>query len=250
MEICIDRTTGNYLLNEQGVPMTPTEIERIIPRHLKPQQTKKERSKSKAEVYTPSWLCNEMNNQLDKEWFGRDNVFNTPQDKSWTTTPKIEFSTNWQDYVRLNVLEITCGEGAFLVSVYDTTTGATIEVPNRIGILDRKLRVVCEKTHSKVEWLKWAKEAYKHTYGYEYQADSLIICRKNLLQTFIDYYEYKFNSQPDKDEVATIIDIITWNVIQMDGLKYTIPHTDIYAKTKDWAKDEIIRFVDIVEASE
>ena len=35
-----------------------------------------ERTREKAEVFTPSWICNKMNNHCDAEWFGRENVFN------------------------------------------------------------------------------------------------------------------------------------------------------------------------------
>jgi len=31
---------------------------------------------NKAEVFTPSWVCNEQNNLIDEQWFGRKNVFN------------------------------------------------------------------------------------------------------------------------------------------------------------------------------
>ena len=34
------------------------------------------RSKEKAEVFTPSWVCNKQNNLVDNAWFGRENVFN------------------------------------------------------------------------------------------------------------------------------------------------------------------------------
>lgn len=66
-------------------------------------------------------------------------------------------------------LEITCGEAPYLISRYDTTTGETIPLEQRIGLLDRKLRVVSENTSTSGEWLEWAQEAYKSTYGYEWQ---------------------------------------------------------------------------------
>ena len=39
-------------------------------------------------------------------------------------------------------LEMTCGEAPYLVSLYDTTSGERIPTRQRIGLLDRKLRVV------------------------------------------------------------------------------------------------------------
>ena len=43
-------------------------------------------------------------------------------------------------------LEISCGEAPYLVSRYDTVMGETIPISQRIGLLDRKLRVVSENT--------------------------------------------------------------------------------------------------------
>ena len=34
------------------------------------------RTRKKAEVFTPVWLCNKMNNFLDEQWFEHKNVFN------------------------------------------------------------------------------------------------------------------------------------------------------------------------------
>jgi hypothetical protein len=39
-------------------------------------------------------------------------------------------------------MEISCGEAPYLVSRYDTVSGNIISVDDRIGLLDRKLRVV------------------------------------------------------------------------------------------------------------
>ena len=50
---------------------------RLQPRIEKTLEEQKSRTRSKAEVFTPVWLCNQMNNYADSEWFGRDNVFNT-----------------------------------------------------------------------------------------------------------------------------------------------------------------------------
>ena len=62
-------------------------------------------------------------------------------------------------YVDSKRLEITCGEAPFLTSRYDTTTGEVLVVNQRIGIIDRKLRVICENTDNEADWFKWAKRA-------------------------------------------------------------------------------------------
>lgn len=152
------------------------------------------RAKAKAEVFTPAWMCNKMLNSMEKERLGLEGAFNTENaDNTWTANPnKIPFTCpyNWQTYVSANSLEITCGEGPFVVSRYDAASGELINpLINRIGILDRKLRVVNENTTTNEEWLKWALQAYQSTYGYEYQGDNLLIARMNLLLTFVDYYK-------------------------------------------------------------
>ena len=170
----------------------------IRPRIEKSMEEQQERTKKKAEVFTPSWLCNEMNNYCDEEWFGKKDVFNIEcEDHTWIVNEnKIEFPNdrNWKDYVTSTRLEITCGEAPFLVSRYDSSTGELILPPlNRIGILDRKLRVVNENTTSEEEWKNWTEKAYQATYGYEYQGDNLLIARVNLLLTYFDYYKERFD---------------------------------------------------------
>ncbi len=199
----------------------------IKPRITKSKKEQKERIKKKGEVFTPSWICNEMASGFDG-WFGRQNVFNTPDGVTWhKTEEKITFpeGKTWQQYVRLRVLEITCGEAPFLASRYDTVTGDWIDVNSRVGMLDRKLRVINENVDSEDDWVKYAFEAYQSTYGFEWQGDSLLIARENLLFTFIDYFIDKFGIFPQKGYLLTLANILAWNIFQMDGLKYVIPYS-------------------------
>jgi len=144
----------------------------IMPRVLKSKTIQKTRSKDMAEVYTPSWVCNEQINLIDNAWFEKENLFNKKMiledgTITWKTNyKKIEFpkGKDWKDYIKNTVLEITCGEAPYLISRYDTTTGKYIPVKNRIGFLDRKLRVVNENIKTKKYWLKYAKLAYQSTY--------------------------------------------------------------------------------------
>ena len=48
----------------------------IRPRIEKNLEEQQLRTKKKAEVFTPAWLCNQMNNYLDEDWFGNKNIFN------------------------------------------------------------------------------------------------------------------------------------------------------------------------------
>ena len=199
----------------------------IRPRSVKSKDEQTKRSKDMAEVFTPSWVCNAQNILSDDAWFGKQGVFNaeSPEHTWKATTGKIEFpeGKTWKDYVRDTRLEITCGEAPYLVSRYDTVSGMPIELAERIGLLDRKLRVVSENTETTGEFLDWCQEAYKNTYGYEWQGDNLLLAREALLFTFLDYYRAKFGEEPLLKSIQYIAYIISWNVWQMDGLKFCPP---------------------------
>ena len=199
----------------------------IRPRSVKSKDEQTKRSKDMAEVFTPSWVCNAQNNLIDDAWFGRQGVFNHESpDHTWkATTGKIEFpeGKTWKDYVRDTRLEITCGEAPYLVSLYDTVSDMPIELSERIGLLDRKLSVVSENTETTGEFLDWCQEAYKNTYGFEWQGDNLLLAREALLFTFLDYYRAKFGEDPLLKSIQYIAYIISWNVWQMDGLKFCPP---------------------------
>lgn len=234
-----DKTTGENIVfatdsySEFGIapttPVTPTKLKLInlTTRTEKRLEDKKKRTKGKAEVFTPSWICNQMNSHIDEEWFGYKDVFtHETDDKTWISTPgKVAFpqGKTWKDYVKTTQLEITCGEAPFLVSRYDTTNGQAIDISNRIGLLDRKLRVINENTHDEKDWLKWVLEAYKSTYGYEYQGDNLVIARINLLMTFVENLQARWGRDATSAELSEIVDIICWNIWQMDGLTGTVP---------------------------
>lgn len=213
-EITINKITGMY-------------SDLIKPRSKKTKKEKKSRARNNAEVFTPSWICNEQNNLADEAWFKRKNIFNTSDNKSWVTNySKIEFKDNtWQDYVRSIRLEISCGEAPYLVSRYDTVTGKTIKIEDRIGLLDRKLRVISENNDEEEDWVKWSIVAVKSIYGFDWQGDNVLLARENLLYTFIDYYKNKFDKRPSLDTIKEIANIISWNIWQMDGIKYVIPNS-------------------------
>lgn len=217
---------------EYGSPILPElltgENGRIVmPRVLKARDTQRDRSRDMAEVFTPSWICNAQNNLIDEAWFGRKDAFNHEnEDHTWSPNPdKIAFpkGRTWRDYVREVRLEITCGEAPYLVSRYDAATGRPIALNERIGLLDRKLRVVSENTETPVEWTAWAQAAFQSAYAYEWQGDSLLIARENLLAAFTDAYRAKFGSEPQPALLLPVAHVVSWNVWQMDGLKGVVP---------------------------
>ena len=215
----------------------------IKPRIKKSKSEQSHRTKEKAEVFTPSWVCNNMNNLVDDDRLYKNAFNEESKNKKWVATKsKIKFTKKytWQDYVKENVLEITCGEAPYLVSRYDTVTGEILDIKDRIGLLDRKLRVINEnvKKTDNDEWYKWVLEAFKHTYGYESQGDSLLIARENLFYTFRDYYKYRYDEEPSNKELKEIVEVIVWNIWQMDGLKGVVP----YSCKKETVNKEITLF--------
>lgn len=204
----------------------------IRPRAMKSMEEQAYRVKDKAEVFTPSWVCNAQNNLVDAAWFGREGVFNTEAVLPngihvWYTTDKaIDFSTTgrtWQEYVRDTRMEITCGEAPYLASRYDTVTGRPIAVGDRIGLLDRKLRVVGENVEDKGEWVFWAKVALTACYGYEWQGDNLLLAREAMFFTVVDFFENKFGMSFPAKSLGGLAYIISWNLWQMDGLRCVVP---------------------------
>ena len=259
----------------------------IMPRVFKDKVLQQARSKEMAEVFTPSWVCNAQNNLIDNAWFGKENVFNLEEivdgKKTWKLNAnKVMFpdGKTWKNYVRDTRLEITCGEAPYLVSRYDTTTGEFIEIENRIGLLDRKLRVINENVNDTGKWLEAAQIAYKNIYAFEWQGDSLLLAREALLYTFIENYKHKLNALPSLEALKNIAEIISWNIWQMDGLKGVVPnsckeesveildffetrtkimkckgcetqniklHNGIYCNIMDWDIEKPIKFISLLE---
>ena len=257
----------------------------IKPRIEKSKQEQAIRIRQKAEVFTPSWVCNAQNNLIDNAWFEKENVFNKELEKSWETNKKTisfpkKLKKTWHDYVNDTRLEITCGEAPYLTSRYDTVTGIYIIVPERIGLLDRKLRIVYENTETKAEWIEWAKIAVQNIYGYDWQGDNVFLARENILISTAEHYEYKFNEKMPVDILKEFAEIISWNIRQMDGLKCVIPnscipinkgqlelfslvdnteecpgckkndihnHTGVYCKIMDWDINKPIKFVSLLK---
>ena len=194
----------------------------IRTRARKAAEQQSERTRRHAEVFTPFWICRKMNDHADELWFGSGEVFF----RKGKPTPAAVFpqKKSWRRYVDSRRLEITCGEAPYLVSRYDAETGEMIPIPERAGLLDRKLRVVGENAQDEVEWLEWAVRAFQATYGFEFQGDNVLIARVNLLMTFEEYLQNRWEREPSEAEWRKITNIITWNVWQMDGLSGTVPY--------------------------
>lgn len=256
----------------------------IKPRIQKSKQEQQNRIRLKAEVFTPSWICNIQNNLVDNAWFSGKQLFNIEIDGGWETlSNKINFSSfnkQWQEYVSTKRIEMACGEAPYITSRYDTVTGVFIPVDNRIGFLDRKLRVINENTECIEDWLKWAYIALTSVYGFEWQGDNILIARENTLFTIAEHFLHKFETKLEVQDLVGFAKVIAWNIWQMDGIKYVIPnscsveekkeetlfgsivtsvpcegcktgnklkHNGIFCTIKDWETRHTIRFVDLVK---
>lgn len=238
----------------------------IQPRAAKSLAEQRKRTKEKAEVFTPLKVVDQINKIVD------------------TSTPNKD---SWQAYVREPKLEITCGEAPFIVSRYSPTahSGKLISLDKRVGFLDKKLRTVSKYCDKKADWLFWAKEAFKASYGYEWQGDNVLLARENLLYSFIDYYQDKFHQRPTLKMQEDFAEVISWNIFQMDGLRYVVPmscyqeekvtsstlsifgempekvqkqecegceygqhrkHNGHYVKITDWGSGKVVKFIDLV----
>jgi hypothetical protein len=165
---------------------------------------------------------------IDNAWFESENIFNHEDGEGWTTNfKKIEFPANkkWTDYINLIRLEVSCGEAPYLVSRYDAVNGEIIDLDNRIGLLDRKFRVLNENCDEHDEWVDYSKHLMKSIYGYDWQGDNILLARENILYTYSDNYKYKFKQKPSIDLIKEIVEIISWNIWQMDGINYNVPQS-------------------------
>jgi len=207
----------------------------IRPRVVKSREEQAGRVRGMAEVFTPAWVVHKMVDALDIA-------------------------------VDTRCLEITCGEAPFLTSRYDTTTGEPIAIADRVGLLDRKLRLIDGHQQDDKQWLAQVRLAFQTTYGYEWQGDSLLLARENLLYTFIDHYEARYCKAPGVRLLKKFAEIISWNLWQMDGLSYRTPReksaeqptqqTSLFAdapieapaplcQIKDWQKNHTIKVIEI-----
>ena len=232
--VMYEPVTDRSQITTQQLGLTHYEV--VLPRMMKQTDTQQQRTRKKGEVFSPAWVCNKMNNALDADWFGALGAgetagqFTVELPQGWQTveTP-VQFpacggkTPAWVQYVQSRRLEVTCGEAPFLASRYDAATGEMIPVARRIGILDRKLRVVSENATTEDEWRKYATHAVQSTYGYEYQGDNLLLARVNLLLTYAEHLQARWQRKPTKEELQPIATIISWNLWQMDGLRLSVP---------------------------
>jgi hypothetical protein len=221
--------------------ITGSNGKRIQPRAAKSLEEQKFRTKDKAEVFTPLSVVKEMNMAIN--W----------SSKNWPAT-----KDNWINYLKELKLEITCGEAPFIAGRYDPANAKDVvnDTKKRVGFLDYKLKTVNTFVSTKKEWLEYAEVALKACYGYEWQGDNLLIARENILLTMDDFYrdfcvnKLKLKSQKglSDEQLEYFAEIISWNIFQMDGLKYVMPMsciTTLQDAPPDIPKNQISMFITI-----
>jgi type II restriction enzyme len=179
-----------------------------------------ERTRQHAEVFTPRWICNRMIDAIDADWFGLASM----PDDGFKDMDRLFEKKKWKRYVDSKRLEITCGEGPFLMERYDAVTGDVVPVTERQGILDRKFRVLDHFTETKEDWLHWALRAVEATYGYEFQGDNLLIARINMVMTLLEWYEERWQEELSPGLLKKLGNKVSWNLWQMDGITNQLPY--------------------------
>lgn len=175
----------------------------------------------RADVATPLWVVNTQNNLIDAAWL--ENELNVTSGKTWKTQKaKLKFrpGRNWQDYVKARRLELACGEAPYLTSRYDALSKLEIPLEDRIGMFDRKLRVLDENVRDD-EWQAWALSALSAVFGVEVKVDKVARARENLVKTFVEYYERRFYKMPPEDLLEQVQKIVENNVVMLDVLDDT-----------------------------
>ncbi len=203
--LLLDQTTGKNILwanAEHGQQeILFKQIDLIVPRHEKNRELQKLRTKTRAEIFTPPNVCEIQNDLVD-------------------ANPGVP-----EEYIDAKFLEITCGEAPYITSRYNAVTGEAIDFEKRVGLLDRKLKLI--KSENLKPVIDLTRRAVQSVYGYEFQGDNLFLARRNVFLTVEEFV--RPNKPPAKEfnefliEVAMIISCNFW---QMDGLECTIPYED------------------------
>lgn len=221
LEEIVNSTKENPVIREILLQERTTKMrfginpDEVVPRYMKSAALRKERTKTKAEVFTPIEVVKKMNDSFDDGFTGSD-----------------------IDYIKRTVLEVTCGEAPFLTTRYDPYKGHSIPIEERVGHLDRKLQHI--HTDDEMEWSIQAEFALKSTYGYEWQEDSLYIARMNVLLSVVESFVNKFGESPK--DIARWAEIVSYNLFRMDGVSLCLPETDTPALVMNWEIGKMEKF--------
>lgn len=227
-----DHTTDKNIIwatsDRSTQEILPADVENIIPRWQKDRFEKKNRTRARAEIFTPPEVCEIQNNLV------------------------IGDTRDIEKFIDARFLEITCGEAPYITSRYNAVTGETINFANRVGILDKKLKIICNETKSIADLINFTLRAVKSVYGYEFQGDNLFLARKNIFLTVKEFLAGKIAAVELKNILLQVADVISWNFWQMDGRTNSPPFIEnknlfggANCLIKDWLTGKKFEFCEL-----
>lgn len=264
------------LYKEDGY-ITPKLISGKMKNLIKPKINKKPSDIDRVKLIFDSWRFN-VDNDKHNFKFDCNNVFGDELGSCLNVE-------DWKNSISKKILIMECEEATCLVTRYNLETKEVIEPFKRRGILDKRLNLINQNINDEKEWYDMVLVAYKSIYGFDYRGDNVLLARENLLHDFVDNYRYKFYKDPSEEQLIEVAKIVSWNIWQMDALKFVIPfscinirkedfqlsifedenealtgnwcmgcrfddfkkHNGTYCKIKDWDSGKIIKFVDLVK---
>lgn len=183
-------------------------------RFEKSAEDQKARTRKRGEVFTPIFIVEKMVDEVTKD-------------------------LSREELIEKTYLDLCCGEGHFITTRYDPYTGAAVPEPERVGVLDVKLRKCAAQEEGEA--------ALRSVFGYEFQRDSLEIARQNVKETFLEWWNSR--DWPAADEKA-IEQTIEQRFILMNGLTYKDPETDEWAKIAEPGTGRMVEFREIAEGED
>lgn len=258
--------------------ITPKLISGKMKNLIKPKISKKQSDMDRVKLIFDSWRFNVDNDNKHNFKFDCNNVFGEEVESCFN-------DEEWKNSISKKILVMECGEATCFVNRYNLEAKEVIEPFKRKGILDKRLSSINQNVDDEKEWYDMVLVAYKSIYGFDYRGDNVLLARENLLHDFVDNYKYKFDKYPSEDKLIEIAKIASWNIWQMDALKFVIPfscinikkedfqlsifedendalsgnwcmgcrfddfkrHNGTYCKIKDWDTNKIIKFVNLVK---
>lgn len=189
-------------------------VEQLRRRCDKSKTEQRARTKRRAEVFTPTSVVAYMVEQAESAKLG-------------VTVEELD-TVPWRDRIQLRSADMCCGEGAFMTTLYDPITGEDIPEPERVGVLDRKLRLVVENAPMSMA-TRYLLTALRTSYACELVGDNVILARMNVLLAWREAYCRVMGTSPSVAEMTEACEVICGTVMQVDVLTGMIPASDLRA---------------------
>lgn len=189
-------------------------------------QSQKDMPDEAEEVQT---LCswNRKLNQLDEVWFQRSGVFNTPTAEGWIPAADpvyFEDPFHWKKYVNQQIYVPDLDWGAAL-----TFAGTSENLPlnERMGQLDRELRLVNENVRSQQEWQKRTSTMLARMLGCAKDPIRLFRARLCVLETCREAFQARFGHLPSARDEKALAHIVARNLFQSEDELNTVPFQEM-----------------------